>query len=67
MTVEMATVAYGRDGESRMYCKCGVEPWYLLCAHDGTSSLTGPCLSCLACGRVYSADGVVLTRIEVRS
>lgn len=68
---EMARVTYSQSPAvvaalgrplSWITCPCGVSnrAMFMLCDRDGEPRQDGLCRRCFSCGRVFSADGVVL-------
>lgn len=69
--LEVGRIVYNPHG-SRLLCVCGIArvdvSFFFACDRTGNLDvIDGCCFRCWECGRVYSADGVVLTRIEVRT
>lgn len=68
MTDHEAVKVEYRDETSYVYCPCrAIEGYWLTCTSDGRNDADGYCLKCWSCGRVITADGVVLTQVEVRN
>lgn len=63
----MANPEMARIEGRRFICPCGTanQSMFLRCTAQGTNDIAGYCLKCWTCGRVISADGVVLRQVAV--